>query len=87
MKDCELHRCYQREGPPAQKKKYVSGLIILSDFSSFPRQGVVWCVATEGGEKSAENTEGFLLREPHTRRTGDDSGLGTQTGYNQGHQM
>ena len=87
MKDCELHHCYQREEPPVQMKKDMSKVIILAVSSGYSYRGVVWCVATEGGEKNAENTERFLLRESHTGRTRDDPRIGTQTGNNQGHQM
>ena len=49
MRDCELHQCLQREGTPAQTKKYVSELIILAFPSSYFPQGVVWCIATKEG--------------------------------------
>ena len=83
----ELHHCLQRKGSSAHTKKYVSEVIILSILSSYPRQGVVWCVVAKGGEKNAENFERFLPWEPYTRRAGDGSRLGAQTGNHQGRQM
>ena len=62
----ELHHCLQRKGVPAQGKKYVSELITLAVCGGYSRRGVVWYVATEGGEKNAENIKRFLLWQPHT---------------------
>jgi hypothetical protein len=46
-------------------KKYVSELIILAAPSSYPRQGVVWCVATEGGTHHVRLLEDRFAPEPN----------------------
>ena len=44
---CKLHHCLQRKGPPTEKEKDMSELIILTVPSSYSYRGVVWCVATK----------------------------------------
>ena len=56
---CKLHHCLQRKGPPTQKKKDMSELIILAVPSSYSRRPVVWYVATKEVEKMRKTLEDF----------------------------